>query len=210
MLKHTLQSFVVETKRRRGRSTTTKPREDAFSAAVRAFSREIGSHDHPIADVAPDAVGTEAGPVQLTGSILRSLVEDLPIADKPFPVEALKARAKARARKTSQTATRAPLRTAVMPPRPDEDHAAPKTTTDAKTKKAAKAPLILRSRAKSELGTQAIGVPQSAELVHSDATSQAHASPAPSRRGLILRRYVHRTELKFGERWKLRQRKPHR
>jgi hypothetical protein len=211
MLKRTQQSFVVETKRRRGLSTSpaAKPSEDAFSAAVRAFSREIDSLNGPIADVAPDAVEIEPHPVKLTGRILPSLVEDSAAGEAP-QLEALKTHAKPRPRANAGKATRAPSCIAALSKSPDEGHEATVFAATAKDKKAARASLSLRPRAMPGLDVQAADAPLPAKLERSGATSVTQASRSPSRRGLILRRYVHRTELGPGERWKQRSRKAHR
>jgi hypothetical protein len=211
MLKHIQQSFVVETKRRRGRSTTSdaRPREDAFSAAVRAFSREIESLDGPISDFAPNTLGTETLPVKLTGRILPSLVEES-TTDKATQYKAARTHAKPGLRANSEKATRAPSCIAALSKSPDEGHEATVFAATAKDKKAARASLSLRPRAMPGLDVQAADAPLPAKLERSGATSVTQASRSPSRRGLILRRYVHRTELGPGERWKQRSRKAHR
>jgi hypothetical protein len=206
-LKHSQRPFVVETKRRRGRpsSTSVGKIDDEVSAAVRAHSlRYDAVQNSQLAEPSDEVL-----PAQTAGRILPSLTEDcFPKLVTQQP-EALLARFRTGRPKNSQASL---SRTPAIQPSPSTDDGEIGTASasvvglDGSGKYGPKPKKRGASgrRAPRAATTQPI-VAVERNSVETDSNGDAGISSR--RRGLILGRYVYRTELKPGERWKARFRK---
>ena len=231
-------------RRRRGRLPSASARvieENAFLAAVRAYSQDVGTDEKPKVDqVASTAV--ETYPARPVGRILPSLIEDHLLGlvcqnpDSPQPVvpEGTSTK-KGKARDASSglqfagpSVERPELARfgaaaylAVPKPLPlqsDEARLAVASTRVKRTNKADNsAPAAQSANSKARAGRKTASAPPTVAVVVDerrsipaalpDTASESDPGVSSKRRRLILERYVRGTELKFGERWKLRLRK---
>jgi hypothetical protein len=196
-LKHTQQSFVVEVRRRRNRPTSATARaieEDAFSAAVRAHSQDFGADEEP-------KVGRMVGSASSSLQCDERRVERPELARLGAAVQLVVPKCSPLQSDEGQIGV---VSSRVKRTEKPNNDASAAQSTNSKTRagrKKASAPLAVA------VATDERRSMSSALL---DAASDGDLGVSSERRGLILGRYVRGTELKFGERWKLRLRKERR
>ena len=231
-------------RRRRGRLTSNSARfieEDAFSAAVRAHSRDVGTDEKPKVDQLT-STAVETYPARPVGRILPSLMENHLFGhvsqnpDSPQPVvppgtstKTGKAQDVSSNLRCDERSVERPVlahlgaaaQLAVPKPLPLQSDEARLTVASSRVKRTNKAdnsaPAAQRTNLKPRRGRKKASASPAIAVVTDehrsmpaallDTASDGDPGVSSKRRRLILGRYVRGTELKFGERWKLRLRK---